>query len=88
MKKLLQVNPINENGEGALMEAVFAVWQRDVIKIFRDKGRLLGSFAMPFMFLILFGSGMSGAMKSMLGGNAGSGPLADFDLLHLCFRAL
>ncbi|WP_382390314.1 ABC transporter permease [Lentibacillus juripiscarius] len=58
------------------------------LKFFRDKGRLLGSFAMPFMFLILFGSGMSGAMKSMLGGNAGSGPLADFDFVAFMFPGI
>lgn len=70
------------------MEAVFAVWQRDVIKFFRDKGRLIGSFAMPFMFLILFGSGMSGAMQSMLGGNSGGGPLADFDFVEFMFPGI
>ncbi|SFA84386.1 ABC-2 type transport system permease protein [Lentibacillus halodurans] len=70
------------------MEAVFAVWQRDVIKFFRDKGRLLGSFAMPFMFLILFGSGMSGAMQSMLGSDADGGPLAEFDFVEFMFPGI
>lgn len=70
------------------MEAVFAVWQRDVIKFFRDKGRLIGSFAMPFMFLILFGSGMSGAMQSMLGGSSNSGPLANFDFVEFMFPGI
>ncbi|WP_174613699.1 ABC transporter permease [Virgibacillus ihumii] len=70
------------------MEAVFAVWQRDVIKFFRDKGRLIGSFAMPFMFLILFGSGMSGAMQAMLGGGSNSGPLANFDFVEFMFPGI
>ncbi|WP_077329756.1 ABC transporter permease [Virgibacillus siamensis] len=70
------------------MEAVFAVWQRDIIKFFRDRGRLIGSFAMPFMFLILFGSGMSGAMQAMLGGSSGSGPLADFDFVEFMFPGI
>lgn len=69
------------------MEGIYAIWQRDVIKFFRDKARLIGSFAMPFMFLILFGSGMSGAMSSMLGGNA-SGPLADFDFVEFMFPGI
>lgn len=42
---------------------------------------------MPFMFLILFGSGMSGAMESMLGGNGG-GPLADFDFVQFMFPGI
>lgn len=70
------------------MEAIFAVWQRDVIKFFRDRGRLIGSFAMPFMFLILFASGMSGAMQSMLGGSESAGPLADFDFVEFMFPGI
>lgn len=71
------------------MEGIIAIWQRDVIKFFRDKPRLLGSFAMPFMFLILFGSGMSGAMASMLGGGEGAeGPLADFDFVEFMFPGI
>ncbi|GGM41777.1 transport permease protein [Paraliobacillus quinghaiensis] len=69
------------------MEGIYAIWQRDVIKFFRDRARLIGSFAMPFMFLVLFGSGMSGAMSSMLGGNA-SGPLADFDFVEFMFPGI
>ncbi|GAB4074011.1 ABC transporter permease [Barrientosiimonas marina] len=69
------------------MEGILAVWQRDVIKFFRDISRLLGSFAMPFMFLILFGSGMSGAMQSMIGGSGG-GPLADFDFVKFMFPGI
>ncbi len=69
------------------MEGIYAIWQRDVIKFFRDKARLIGSFAMPFMFLILFGSGMSGALSSMIGGNA-AGPLADFDFIEFMFPGI
>ncbi|ASK61803.1 ABC transporter [Virgibacillus phasianinus] len=70
------------------MEAIYAVWLRDVIKFFRDRGRLIGSFAMPFMFLILFGSGMSGAMQAMLGGGSGGGALADFDFVEFMFPGI
>ncbi|MRH44273.1 ABC transporter permease subunit [Aquibacillus halophilus] len=70
------------------MEGIMAIWQRDVIKFFRDRARLVGSFAMPFMFLILFGSGMSGAMSSMMGGSEASGPLADFDFVEFMFPGI
>ena len=69
------------------MEGIYAIWQRDVIKFFRDRARLIGSFAMPFMFLVLFGSGMSGALSAMLGGNA-SGPLANFDFVEFMFPGI
>jgi len=69
------------------MEGIVAIWQRDVIKFFRDRARLVGSFAMPFMFLILFGSGMSGAISSMMGG-AKAGPLANFDFVQFMFPGI
>jgi len=65
------------------MEGIVAIWQRDVIKFFRDRARLVGSFAMPFMFLILFGSGIS----SMMGG-AKAGPLANFDFVQFMFPGI
>lgn len=49
------------------MEGIIAIWQRDAIRFFRDKPRIIGSLAMPFMFLVLFGSGMSCAMRAMMG---------------------
>lgn len=70
------------------MEGILAIWQRDVIKFFRDRPRILGSFAMPFMFLILFGSGMSGAMSSMMGGASPGSPLADFDFVQFMFPGI
>ncbi|WP_026570574.1 MULTISPECIES: ABC transporter permease [Sediminibacillus] len=70
------------------MEAVYAIWQRDVLKFFRDRARLIGSFAMPFMFLILFGSGMSGAIGSMMGGEEAAGPLRDFDFVEFMFPGI
>lgn len=69
------------------MEGIIAIWQRELLRYFRDWARLIGSFGMPFMFLILFGSGMSGAMESMLGGNGG-GPLADFDFVQFMFPGI
>ncbi|MBB6452354.1 ABC-2 type transport system permease protein [Salirhabdus euzebyi] len=70
------------------MEAIYAIWQRDILKFFRDRTRLVGSFAMPFMFLILFGSGMSGAMSTMLGGEGASGPLSDFNFVEFMFPGI
>ena len=70
------------------MEGITAIWQRDVTLFFRDKARLLGSLAMPFMFLVLFGSGMSGAMSQMLGAAEAAGPLADFNFVQFMFPGI
>ena len=70
------------------MEGILAIWHRDVLRFFRDKPRVFGSLAMPFMFLVLFGSGMSGAMRSMMGAADMSGPLADFDFVQFMFPGI
>lgn len=55
------------------MEGIFAIWQRDLTKFFRDRARLIGSFSMPILFLLIFGGGMSGSMESMMAGNMPEG---------------
>ena len=41
------------------IEAIYAIWKREVIRFWRDKLRLLGSFIQPLLFLIVFGAGFS-----------------------------
>ncbi|SDX88461.1 ABC transporter permease [Salimicrobium album] len=55
------------------MEGIFAIWQRDLTKFFRDRARLIGSFSMPILFLLIFGGGMSGSMETMMAGNMPDG---------------
>ncbi len=70
------------------MEAIIALWQRDVIKFFRDRARLLGSFAMPFMFLVIFGSGISGAISSMFSTPGTASVLESFDYVSYMFPGI
>ena len=70
------------------MEAIIALWQRDVIKFFRDRARLLGSFAMPFMFLVIFGSGISGAISSMFSSPGMETGLESFDYVSYMFPGI
>ena len=70
------------------MEAIVAIWQRDVLKFFRDRARLLGSFAMPFMFLVIFGSGISGAISSMFSTPGTSTALESFDYVSYMFPGI
>jgi len=69
------------------MEAIYAVWQRDLIKFFRDRARLLGSFAMPLMFLVIFGIGMDGALSSMLN-TGGMEQLTDFNYVSFIYPGI
>ncbi|UOQ84943.1 ABC transporter permease [Gracilibacillus salinarum] len=55
------------------MEGILAIWQRDLTKFFRDRARLLGSFSMPILFLLIFGGGLSGTMESMMAGGMADG---------------
>jgi ABC-2 type transport system permease protein len=70
------------------MEPVVALWKRDVIKFFRDRARLLGSFAMPFMFLVIFGSGISGAISSMFRTPGMETGLEAFDYVSYMFPGI
>jgi len=70
------------------MEEIFALWQRDILRFFRDKARLFGSFAMPFLFLIIFGSGMSGSIRSLLGGANTPSAMANFDYVKFMFPGI
>lgn len=70
------------------MEEIFALWQRDILRFFRDKARFFGSFAMPFLFLIIFGSGMSGSIRSLLGGADTPSAMASFDYVKFMFPGI
>ncbi|QQK74926.1 ABC transporter permease [Salicibibacter cibarius] len=67
------------------MEGIIAIWQRDMIKFFRDRPRMIGSFSMPILFLIVFGVGMGGAMESLV--TAGTGA-EDFNYVEFIFPGI
>jgi ABC-2 type transport system permease protein len=46
------------------------IWYREILRYWRDKPRIIGSLAMPFFFLIIFGSGLSSSIGQMMGGAA------------------
>ncbi|PIU21398.1 MAG: hypothetical protein COT15_02585 [Candidatus Diapherotrites archaeon CG08_land_8_20_14_0_20_34_12] len=45
------------------MLAIYFLWKREMIRFLRSKSRIIGSLAMPFFFLAILGTGLSGAMK-------------------------
>ncbi|WP_147804236.1 ABC transporter permease [Alkalicoccus halolimnae] len=69
------------------MEGIFAIWQRDITKFFRDKARLFGSFTMPILFLLIFGGGMSGTMENMMASGLGE-QAGDFNYIEFVFPGI
>ena len=55
-------------GLGHEVRATTVVWQRELIRFFRDKGRIVSSFAQPLLFLFVLGTGLS----SLVGSRSGS----------------
>ena len=41
------------------LHGVYIIWYRDVLRFWRDRARLLSSFGMPVLFLVIFGSGIA-----------------------------
>ncbi|WP_052447412.1 ABC transporter permease [Clostridium polynesiense] len=70
------------------MEAIFAIWYRDIIKFLRDKAQLIGSLALPLLLLMVFGSGMGGAIKSMMSGANTAGAIKNFDFVQFMFPGI
>ena len=55
---------------GGMLRTIYIVWWRDIIRFWRDRARLVASFAQPLLYLVIFGSGLSSALG---GGFAAAG---------------
>lgn len=55
------------------LRAIAIIWYRDVLRFWRDKTRIVGSFGLPILFLFIFGNGLKGSMGGVLGGQGGAG---------------
>ncbi len=51
------------------IEAIYALWKRELIRFFRAKSRVIGSLGMPFFFLAILGTGLSNAFALPMEGN-------------------
>jgi ABC-2 type transport system permease protein len=47
---------------------LYIIWYREVLRLRRDKARFFGAFAMPMLWLLIFGSGLRGPMGSLAPG--------------------
>ena len=43
--------------------AIYVMWRRDLLRLARDRARLVASLAQPMLWLIIIGSGLSPAMR-------------------------
>jgi ABC-2 type transport system permease protein len=56
-----------------VIEVVYALWRRDMVKFLRDRRSLVTSLTRPFLWLLAFGFGLRGSVRL-----PGSGPAGDF----------
>ena len=47
----------------ATLLAIYVVWWRDLLRYWRDRGRLLASFAQPMLYLVIFGTGLGSTLR-------------------------
>jgi ABC-2 type transport system permease protein len=59
------------NVRRATLRATYIIWRRDIVRYWRDRTRLLATFAQPLLFLIIFGTGLSSALRGA-GGSFGA----------------
>jgi len=51
-----------------MIEVVYALWRRDVIKFLRDRRQLITSLTRPLLWLLAFGFGLRGSVRLPAGG--------------------
>ena len=57
---------------------VYTVWLRDIKRYFRDKPRIIGSFAQPILFLFVLGTGIASSFSTFGGGGEGGKDFLNF----------
>jgi len=51
------------NAYAASLTAVWVVWKRDLVRYWRDRGRVIASLMQPLLYLVIFGTGLSSLMR-------------------------
>ena len=50
------------------LRGLYTIWYRDLLRFWRDKIRIVGALTFPLLFLVVFGSGLSGTMSMLAPG--------------------
>lgn len=53
-----------------LLRTIYIIWYREILRIWRDKLRLLGSFVFPLLFFVMLGGGLTGSMRMLSPGTS------------------
>jgi len=48
---------------GNFVQPVMAMWQREIVRFYRQRNRIIGALATPLVFWFLIGSGLGGAFR-------------------------
>ena len=56
---------------GATLRAVLIIWYRDVLRMARDRPRIIVSLAQPLLYLLIFGTGLSSSLRGATAGFGG-----------------
>jgi ABC-2 type transport system permease protein len=48
-----------------MLQAIYAIWYRDVLRFWRDRARLAVSLVQPVLYLLVFGVGLSSALRGL-----------------------
>ncbi len=56
------------------------IWYREILRYWRTRLRIISSLMMPFIWLVMFGSGISGSLEF-----SGGGAAASFDYIKFLF---
>ena len=60
------------------LEDTYIIWYRDILRFWHNKPRIISSLGMPFLWLVMFGSGMRGTFQLF-------GAQGDFDFIQFLF---
>ena len=74
------------------LRAIYIIWYREVLRWWRNRSRIVGSFGMPILFLFIFGKGLSPAIGGLTQGIASASPMApkgaDIDFVKFIFPGI
>jgi ABC-2 type transport system permease protein len=54
------------------LRAIYIIWYRDLLRFRRDRARLVASLAQPLLYLVIFGTGLSSALRGASAGIGGA----------------
>ena len=65
----------------ANLRGAYIVWYRDVLRYWRDRTRIVAALGQPFLYLFIFGTGLSSAFAI----GRGVGDVAEVDYIRFMF---